>query len=73
MAKEQGLAITTKDSDFVDRLLLDDSPPKVVWVRLGNCPIASVERCLRENERLERALEESDEYRLLVLPSGLLV
>lgn len=28
--------IVTKDADFFDRLALEGSPPKVVWIRTGN-------------------------------------
>ena len=29
--------IISKDEDFVDRWLLSDNPPGVIWVRRGNC------------------------------------
>ena len=35
-AKQNGLAIVTKDADFSDRLMADVSPPKVVHLRFGN-------------------------------------
>ena len=35
-AKQNGLAIVTKDADFSDRLMVDASPPKVVHLRFGN-------------------------------------
>ena len=35
-AKQNGLAIVTKDADFSDRLMVDSSPPKVVHLRFGN-------------------------------------
>ena len=35
-AKQNGLAIVTKDADFADRLMVDTSPPKVVHLRFGN-------------------------------------
>jgi len=35
-AKEHQLIILSKDTDFFDRLLLEGTPPKVIWVRLGN-------------------------------------
>jgi predicted nuclease of predicted toxin-antitoxin system len=39
--------IVSKDSDFHQRSFLYGYPPKVVWVRLGNCSTADVERVLR--------------------------
>ena len=35
-AKDNHLAIVTKDTDFSDRLMVDSSPPKVVHLRFGN-------------------------------------
>jgi predicted nuclease of predicted toxin-antitoxin system len=72
-AKSRGLAIATKDSDFVDRLFLDGPPPKVIWLKLGNCPVSAIETVFRQNAGLLTALEASDEYGLLVLPTGLLL
>ena len=41
-AAAQGFVIVSKDSDFQHRALLLGHPPKVVWVRLGNCSTAAV-------------------------------
>lgn len=43
----QGLTIVSKDSDFQQRALLYGHPPKVVWIRLGNCTMAAVAVLLR--------------------------
>jgi predicted nuclease of predicted toxin-antitoxin system len=48
-AQEHGLAIVSKDSDFQQRSLLFGSPPKVVWIRLGNCTTLQVEERLRKH------------------------
>lgn len=48
-ARNNGLMIVSKDSDFHQRSFLYGYPPKVVWVRLGNCSTADVERVLRTN------------------------
>ena len=42
-----GFAVVSKDTDFQQRALLLGHPPKVVWVRLGNCPTATVAALLR--------------------------
>lgn len=39
--------IVTKDSDFSDVSVLRGFPPKVIWLRLGNCTTNDVERTLR--------------------------
>ena len=36
-AAENGFAIVSKDSDFSERSALHGSPPKVIWLRIGNC------------------------------------
>ena len=35
-AKDNDLAIVTKDADFSDRLMVDLFPPKMVHLRFGN-------------------------------------
>ncbi|MES2394338.1 MAG: DUF5615 family PIN-like protein [Acidobacteriota bacterium] len=61
-AKEHGFSIVTKDSDFPDRCILMGHPPKVIWLRLGNCRNAEVEALLMAGQSRVRAfLEESDE------------
>jgi predicted nuclease of predicted toxin-antitoxin system len=49
-AAGHGLVIVSKDSDFQHRALLLGPPPKVVWVRLGNCSTAAVESLLRTRQ-----------------------
>ena len=49
-AAHSGLAIVSKDSDFQHRALLHGHPPKVVWVRLGNCTTAAVAALLRARQ-----------------------
>ena len=46
-AAKEGLAIVSKDSDFQQRAVLWGHPPKVVWVRLGNCSTTDVSDLLR--------------------------
>ncbi len=42
-----GFAVVSKDTDFQQRAYLLGHPPKVIWVRLGNCPTAAVVALLR--------------------------
>jgi predicted nuclease of predicted toxin-antitoxin system len=48
-SKENGFTIITKDSDFNELLLLNGFPPQIIWIRLGNCKIAAIERIIRRN------------------------
>jgi predicted nuclease of predicted toxin-antitoxin system len=36
-ARNNGFTIVSKDSDFYQRSLLYGPPPKLVWLRIGNC------------------------------------
>lgn len=47
-AKANGFAIVSKDSDFQARSLLLGHPPKFIWLRVGNCPVKTVEDLLRK-------------------------
>ena len=46
-ARANVFAIVSKDEDFHQFSFLYGPPPKVVWLRLGNCTIADIERTLR--------------------------
>jgi predicted nuclease of predicted toxin-antitoxin system len=59
-AKNNGLMIVSKDSDMHQRSFVFGQPPKVVWVRLGNCSTSDVERLLRRNFAALRAFYEDD-------------
>ena len=48
-ARENEYIIVTKDADFYELGLLHGFPPKVVWVRRGNCSTKQIEALLREN------------------------
>jgi len=36
-ARQHGFVILTKDSDFQEKSVLAGHPPKVIWLRMGNC------------------------------------
>jgi predicted nuclease of predicted toxin-antitoxin system len=46
-AREHGFVIVTKDSDFSELSILRGSPPKVIWLRIGNCTTSRAENALR--------------------------
>jgi predicted nuclease of predicted toxin-antitoxin system len=46
-AAAHAFAIVSKDTDFQQRALLYGHPPKVIWVRLGNCSTAAVATLLQ--------------------------
>lgn len=48
-AKDNGFILVSKDADMHQRSFLFGHPPKVVWIRLGNCSTSDVEKLLRQN------------------------
>jgi len=58
--------IVSKDSDFAQQSLLLGGPPKVIWLRIGNCTTARAEFVLRNAVARVRTFEGSEES-LLVL------
>jgi len=52
IARDNGYAIVTFDSDFYDFGLLKGSSPKVIWLRQGNTSTRNLENVLRRNSDL---------------------
>ncbi len=48
-AKDNDFVVVTKDADFADLSVLRGFPPKVAWIRRGNCSTANIERILRDH------------------------
>lgn len=46
MAREHGCILVTKDGDFHRLSLQHGAPPKVVWLRIGNCSTVDIARLL---------------------------
>ena len=46
-ARLNGFMIVSKDADMHDLILLFGNPPKVIWLRLGNCSTTQAENLLR--------------------------
>jgi predicted nuclease of predicted toxin-antitoxin system len=43
------------------------APPKVIWLRVGNCPTEDIERVLRENVGNISSFEQSEDATLLII------
>jgi predicted nuclease of predicted toxin-antitoxin system len=67
VARSEGYVIVTKDVDFTDRSAMFGHPPKVIWIRLGNCTTAEIESSLRAHVRDINAFETDDELGVLAL------
>lgn len=66
-AGENGFAIVTKDSDFSELSVLRGSPPKVIWLRIGNCTTVRASFLLRDAFPRIHAFLNADEENCLVL------
>lgn len=56
-----GFVLVTKDEDFHRRSVLRGAPPKVIWIRLGNCSTADVVRILHMRvEQITRFIAHED-------------
>lgn len=49
-AKLNHFVIVTKDADFTDLSVLRGFPPKVIWLKLGNCTTQQVEDVIRSHQ-----------------------
>lgn len=47
-AKSAGVAVVTKDSDFIDLLERHGPPPQVIWLRCGNTSNARLKQLLAQ-------------------------
>lgn len=66
-SKTHGFAIVSKDSDFAERSVLESGPPKVIWIRLGNCSTSEIERQLRSAHEVVVAFFGKNEETCLLL------
>lgn len=67
-AEQNGFVIVSKDSDFQQRSLLIGHPPKFIWLRVGNCPVDTIQNILRRHAVAIQAFEQSSEESHLMLP-----
>lgn len=67
LAREHGCVLVTKDEDFHRLSVLRGAPPKVVWLRTGNCATADIVRLLRDRADALRKFERQAEVTFLEL------
>jgi predicted nuclease of predicted toxin-antitoxin system len=60
-AGDGGYVLVSQDADFAEMAALYGPPPKVVWLRGGNRPTASVEALLRRHADLMRVFTDDAE------------
>ncbi len=66
-AQEQGFTIVTRDNDYNDLMQLKGFPPKIVWIRRGNCSTNEIEAILRRHLLDIQALAADPQAGMLTL------
>lgn len=66
-ARQHGFAIVSKDTDFYQRCIIFGHPPKLIWLRTGNCSTRLITDLLRSRCELIREFLQSGTESLLVL------
>jgi predicted nuclease of predicted toxin-antitoxin system len=66
-AKENDFMIVSKDADMHDLSLVFGNPPKVIWLRLGNCSTSDVAGLLRREFGAIKSFYEDKNLSLLAL------
>jgi predicted nuclease of predicted toxin-antitoxin system len=66
-ARAKGYIIVSKDSDFHERSVYSGAPPKVIWIRRGNCSTGTIELLLRSKVGEVKNLLSDDAARFLIL------
>lgn len=51
-AQQHQFTIVTKDSDMNDITALRGAPPKILWLRIGNCTTKMTEAIIRRNHAI---------------------
>jgi predicted nuclease of predicted toxin-antitoxin system len=65
--RQHDYIIVTKDADFSELSLLLGFPPKIIWIRRGNCSTRDIEILLRENRDAIAALSDDLDTGILIL------
>jgi predicted nuclease of predicted toxin-antitoxin system len=66
-AKNNGFAIATKDSDYNELLILRGFPPKIIWIRRGNCSTSEIEAMLKTHINEIQTLFDDSSLGILTL------
>ena len=66
-AREQRFVIVSKDTDFRERSFLEGSPPKIIWLDVGNAGTIEIAELLRRERLRAENFEAQAEASLLIL------
>lgn len=66
-AKQGGFAIVSRDADYNDLSVLRGNPPKLIWIRHGNCSTGEIEDMLRRHAEAMRSFLATEDLAVLML------
>jgi predicted nuclease of predicted toxin-antitoxin system len=66
-AAANGFIVVTKDADYSEMHSLFGAPPKIVWIRRGNCSTTAIETILRNHVEDILKLTQDDSSGILTL------
>ena len=66
-ARQHDCMIVTKDVNFGELLLVYGYPPKILWIRRGNCSTSDIEALLRDGLEAIELLSNDDGAGILTL------
>ena len=69
-ARAHTFAIVSKDTDFRERSYVEGSPPKVIWLDVGNAGTAAIAYLRRQEHRRVLNFDTSPESSILILSTG---
>jgi predicted nuclease of predicted toxin-antitoxin system len=66
-ARAEGYVLVSKDGDLFELSVLRGAPPKLVWIRRGNCSTTSIVELLRKHRVDLERLDADETARYLVI------
>lgn len=66
-ASDSDYLIVSKDTDFGDKSAIHGHPPKVIWLKRGNCSTRTVEKILTDHYSDIQSFARNPDQGLLIL------
>jgi predicted nuclease of predicted toxin-antitoxin system len=66
-ARLNGFTIVSKDSDFHERSVMEGFPPKIIWIRRGNCSTTMIVEIIRSHQHVIQEFDRDEQASVLVL------
>lgn len=67
-ARDHGYTVVTKDADFSELSVVLGVPPKIIWIKRGNCTTQTIEALLRHHSSQIASLNDHAQIHVLSLP-----